>query len=72
MEEVRKLPEADLIMELPISYEEKGKKIGRKEGRKETIEQVALEMLQQELDDEIIIKVTKLSEDEINKIRKQM
>lgn len=72
MEEVRKLPEADRILELPISYEEKGKEIGKELGRKETMEQVVLEMLQQELDDEIIIKVTKLNEDEINEIRKQM
>lgn len=80
MEEVRKLPEADLILELPISYEEKGKeigkeigkKIGEEIGRKATIEQVALEMLNENADLEFITKVTKLSEDEINELKEKM
>ncbi|GGB38793.1 transposase [Lentibacillus populi] len=41
MEEIKHMDEADRIMEIPISYEEKGKEKGREEG----IRRVALEML---------------------------
>ncbi|WP_407058214.1 hypothetical protein [Tigheibacillus jepli] len=37
MEEIKHMDEADRIMEIPISYEEKGKEKGREEGREEGI-----------------------------------
>lgn len=35
MDEVRKLPGADQIFDIPISYEEKGKEIGKEIAKKE-------------------------------------
>ncbi|WP_306463602.1 transposase [Siminovitchia fortis] len=80
MEEVKKLPEADVILELPISYEEKGKAIGRKEGklegRKEGIfegkREVALQMLRKGLSAGLIAEVTQLNKEEIEKLRKEL
>src|SRR5690625_5177045 len=54
MKEVEKLPEAELLKHLPISYEEKGIKKGREIERKE----VAVEMLRKGLDIELIAEVT--------------
>ncbi len=34
MEEIKQLDEADKVLEIPISYEEKGKKEGREEGKR--------------------------------------
>ncbi len=63
MEEVEKLPEADEIMKLPISYEEKG----REEGKKE----VALEMLKKDLDVKLISEVTGLGIGEIKRLNER-
>lgn len=68
MEEIEKLPEAKKLLELPISYEEKGKEIGKKEG----VRQVALKMLKEGMDAELIAKVTSLNIEEINKLKKQL
>lgn len=56
MAEIDKLPEEEKIniMDLPISYEEKGKEIGKEIGKKE----VAVEMLKKGLDMELISDVT--------------
>ncbi len=64
MKEVEKLPEAEKIMELPISYEEKGKEQGKKE--------VALEMLRKELAVELIAEVTHMNVNEIKKLKEQL
>src|SRR5690625_973317 len=61
MKETRELEEAQEILEIPISYEEKGKEIGReegwKEGRKEGLKEgkkaVALELLREGVSKEI-------------------
>ena len=45
MDEVSKLPEADQVFEIPISYEEKGKEIGKEIG----VRKVAVEMLKKML-----------------------
>ena len=61
MKEIEKLPEADKIFEIPISYEEKGKEIGKKE--------VAMEMLKKGLNIDFIAEVTHLDIEEIVKLK---
>ena len=46
----------------------KGMKKGMKEGRKE----VAIKMLQEKIDEEIILKVTNLKSEEIEKIKQEL
>ena len=48
------------------------KEIGMEKGIKEGIEEVARKMLQEEIDKTIISKVTNLSLDEIEKLKKEM
>src|SRR5699024_3313675 len=76
MAEVEKLPEADEIMKLPISYEEKGiqkgKEIGKKEGEAQGVKKVAIEMLRNGLEVELIAKVTHMDVEEIKKIKEQL
>ena len=57
MKEIEELPEVERILEIPISYEEKGKEIGKKE--------VAMEMLRKGLDINLIAEVTYLDKEEI-------
>ncbi|RDW17550.1 transposase [Oceanobacillus arenosus] len=64
MAEVEKLPEAEKIMEIPISYEEKGKEIGRKE--------VAIEMLKKGLSIDLIVEVTHMDVKKIKKLKDQL
>lgn len=66
MEEVGRLSKEseEFIKNLPISYEEKGKEIGKKE--------VALEMLKKELDSDLIVEVTQLDREEIEGLKKQL
>ncbi len=64
MDEVRKLPEADQIFEIPISYEEKGKEIG--------VRKVAVEMLKKNVDPNFIAEVTHLDIDEIVVLKQQL
>ncbi|MGM8365269.1 Rpn family recombination-promoting nuclease/putative transposase [Virgibacillus sp. W0181] len=61
MEKVSKSPDMEKIMELPISYEEKGKEIGKKE--------VAASMLKEGFAIDDISKVTGLSHREIEKLQ---
>ena len=67
MKEIEKLPEAEKIMELPISYEEKGKEIGKEIGKKE----VAIEMLKEGSSLDFISRVTKLPKEEIKELKKK-
>lgn len=64
MSEVKKSPDVERILELPISYEEKGKVIG--------VKKVALEMLKKELDLNLIAEVTHLDIEKIEKLREQL
>ncbi|MCF3944895.1 transposase [Oceanobacillus alkalisoli] len=70
MKEIRDLPEAEKTLEFPISYEKKGKEIGRKEGRLEGVKQVAEEMLKEGASLEFISKVTKLTMEELEKLKR--
>lgn len=88
MAEVKKLPEADKIFEIPISYEEKGKEIGREEGKKEgkiegkregkkegeaiAMKKVAMEMLKKGLNIDLIADVTHLDIEEIKNLKEQI
>lgn len=64
MKEIEKLPEAEKIFEIPISYEEKGKEKGKKE--------VAIEMLKKGLNIDLIAEVTHLDIEEIEKLKEQL
>src|SRR5699024_708292 len=64
MDEVSKLPEADKIFEIPISYEEKGKEIGKKE--------MVIEMLKEGMDLKLIEKVSHLDIEEIETLKEQL
>jgi len=68
MDEVSKLPEADQIFEIPISYEEKGKEIGKEIG----VRKVAVEMLKKDVDPNFIAEVTHLDIDEIVVLKQQL
>jgi len=76
MNEVNKLPEAEKIFEIPISYEEKGKEIGKEIGRKEgsavAMRNVVVEMLNEKLDIHLIAKVTGLEIKEIKDIQQEL
>ncbi|MEI3611375.1 Rpn family recombination-promoting nuclease/putative transposase [Pseudogracilibacillus sp. SO30301A] len=72
MEEARRLDEADEILEIPISYEERGKKKGLEEGLERGKKEVALKLLKKGLDIYLIMEATKLSLDEIKKLQKQL
>ncbi|MBU5343246.1 Rpn family recombination-promoting nuclease/putative transposase [Caldifermentibacillus hisashii] len=67
MQEVNKLdPElSSKIMELPISYEERGKEIGKEIGRNEEKREIAKKMILEGLSPNLIAKVTGLSHEEI-------
>ena len=76
MDEVIKLPEADKIFEIPISYEEKGKVIGKEIGRKEgsaiAMRNVVVEMLRKDLDLNFIAEITHLDIKEIKDIQQEL
>lgn len=70
MQEVNKLdPElASKIMELPISYEEKGKEIGKEIGRDEEKRKIAQKMIKEGFPLNTIAKITELPVEEIKLI----
>lgn len=76
MSEVNHLPEANKILELTVSYEErgkeKGKKIGTKIGKKIGKKEVAIEMLKENIDIKLISKVTHLEIEEIKNLEQQL
>ncbi len=84
MEEIKQLDNADKIMELPISYEERGiakgkeigekvgKEIGREIGKQIGIKEVALEMLRKGMSVELIAEVTHLEKEEIERLRETL
>ncbi|GAA4068504.1 hypothetical protein [Amphibacillus indicireducens] len=68
MREIDKLPEANKIFEIPISYEEKGKEIGKEIRTRE----IAIQMLEKNVDVDFIAEVTKLDIVEIEKLKQQL
>lgn len=68
MDEVSKLPEADKIFEIPISYEEKGKEIGKEIAKKE----IVIEMLREGMDLKLIEKVSHLDIEEIKHLKQKI
>lgn len=64
MEEIKGMENAEKIMEIPISYEEKGKELG--------IKKVALEMLRKGSTIEFIADVTHLDRSEIEKLKRSI
>ncbi|TRM10724.1 hypothetical protein FH966_02765 [Lentibacillus cibarius] len=71
MKEVKKSPDAEKIMELPISYEEKGKEIGKEIGKEKAIKEMALAMISEGASIAFIAKVTQLSKEEIERLRQE-
>ncbi|MBM7600960.1 hypothetical protein JOC34_003381 [Virgibacillus halotolerans] len=68
MDEIKHLDEADQIMEIPISYEEKGIEKGKEIG----IKKVALEMLKKGSSIDYIVEVTNLEKVEIEELKKSL
>lgn len=66
--EAKQVENAEEILNIPISYEEKGKEIGKEIGKKE----VAVELLKKGLDIDLIRETTKLDLDEIERLKKQL
>lgn len=48
-----------------------GRNEGRREGKQKSLENVTVEMLKQNLDDNFIMKITKINMDTLNKIKKK-
>ncbi|WP_199794657.1 Rpn family recombination-promoting nuclease/putative transposase [Lentibacillus sp. Marseille-P4043] len=79
MKEIKQMDDAEKILELPISYEErgieKGKKIGeqigKERGEQSGIKKVAREMLKKGLSIEFIAEVTYLEKSEIQRLAKE-
>ncbi len=71
MEEINQLNrgEAEQILKLPNSWIEKGIERGIEKGKMEEKKKIALEMLKEGLSMDLIIKVTHLSNEEIENLR---
>ncbi len=73
-EEIGKMDDGEKVMELTISYEEKGKKEGKKEGRIEgeqaAKQEIAAEMLRKGFSVDVVADLTHLEKDEIEKLKK--
>jgi len=81
VKEARQRENSEELLNLPISYEEKGKKIGREEGlqeglkegrksgRQEVRREVALNMIRDGFEVEKIIKLTQLTRGEIEQLK---
>ncbi|MBO1001269.1 transposase [Pseudogracilibacillus auburnensis] len=68
VESVKEFDHAEEILNIPISYEEKGRKQGMKEGKKE----VAIELLREGMPFELIQKTTKITINELKELKKQL
>lgn len=66
MEEVKQMDDAEKIMKLPISYEEKG----IEKGKEEESRRVAKEMIKEGLSIDVIAKVTQLDMEKLEKLKK--
>lgn len=67
MEEIKQVDEADDILKLPISWEEKGIEKGKKDERRK----IALEMLKEDLPIEVIARITHLDKVEVEMLKKE-
>ncbi|MEI3614071.1 Rpn family recombination-promoting nuclease/putative transposase [Pseudogracilibacillus sp. SO30301A] len=76
MKEAKELENAEEILEIPISYEERGKEKGREEGLKEGLEkgkiEVALKMLKRGFSIKEIAELTQLDRVEIEGLKEQL
>lgn len=68
MEKIKQTEEAKEIMQLPVSWEEKG----RSEGRLEEKRNIAMEMLKNGVSDSFVMKVTKLDKEELFELKKEI
>lgn len=68
MEKIKQTEEAKEIMQLPVSWEEKG----RSEGRLEEKRNIAVEMLKNGVSDSFVMKVTKLDKEELFELKKEI
>ena len=71
-DEIKRMDEADKIMEIPISYEEKGKEIGEKVGKEKEKKEIAFKMLKERSSIEFIAKVTGLDHEEIESLKEKL
>jgi len=76
MTEAKKLDQADEILELTISYEERGKEKGRelgiKEGKELERKEIALNMLKKGYEIEDIRELTQLSIERIHELKEEL
>lgn len=72
MRETSEIKDAEKILEIPISYEERGKKIGREEGKEEGKEEVAQKLLREGVSKKIIMRATELSIEKIEELERRM
>ena len=72
MAEIKQSPEAENILELPVSYEERGIRKGFEQGMERGIElglvKVARKMLRKGIATELIAELTGLSEEKIKSL----
>jgi predicted transposase/invertase (TIGR01784 family) len=71
MEEIKKMDNAEKILEIPISYEEKGIKKGIEKGIEKGIRKVAMEMVKDGIPLERVARITGLENQELEKIMKE-
>ncbi len=76
VKEVKKLDNAEEILEMPVLYSERmkaiGREKGREEGREKEREEVALEMLRDGLSIESIMKYTQLKKKQIEQLKQKL
>ncbi|QKY68733.1 transposase [Lentibacillus sp. CBA3610] len=70
-DEIKRMDEADKIMEIPISYEEKGKEKGKEIGKAEEKKEVAFKMLNKGSSIDFIAEVTGLDHEEIEALKER-
>lgn len=68
MEKIKQTEEAEEILHLPISWEERGIEKGKLEEKRNN----AVEMLKKGLSDALIIEVTKLNKEELEALKKKL
>src|SRR5690625_461358 len=72
MAELKRETENFDIASLPISYEERGKKIGREEGKEENKLEIAVKMLKKDMPIDLIIEFTELTKEKILELKKNL
>lgn len=61
----------DMVLKERDELLTRGRNEGRREGKQKSLENVTVEMLKQNLDDNFIMKITKINMDTLNKIKKK-